>query len=251
MSGDLSFFDSNCMIGRRMKFSSEEIFETADFLRDMDYYGIDEALVYHAVAREHSPNLGNEILMKEIGTSKRFHPCWVVMPNVTDEIDRPEILISRMLEAGVRCVRIFPVEHKFSLKNWSCGELFRELEAVKIPVFVEKDQISWDEVYEICTEYEDLPIVITSIRYREDRYLYPLLRRFKNLHFDISWYVVHMGIESICEKLGPERMLFGTGLPSFTPGPALTSVMYAQIDEESKRMISGDSLRNLLAGVKV
>ena len=102
-----------------MKFSSEEIFETADFLRDMDYYGIDEALVYHAVAREHSPNLGNEILMKEIGTNKRFHPCWVVMPNVTDEIDRPEILISRMLEAGVRCVRIFPVEHKFSLKNWS------------------------------------------------------------------------------------------------------------------------------------
>ncbi len=250
MRGDLSFFDSNCMIGRRMKYNPGEISRVDELLSDMDYYGIDEALVYHAVAREYYPSVGNGILMEEIGAADRLHPCWVVMPDVTGEMDKPDVLVSKMMEMGVRCARIFPEEHKFSLKSWACGGLLRELERGSIPTFIGRDQISWDQVHELCLEYPDLPVIITSVNYREDRYLYPLLERFRNLYFEISWYGVHLGIESICERFGPERILFGTGLPSFTPGPALTSVMYAQIDEDSRRMIAGDNLRRLLRGVK-
>ena len=62
----ISFFDSNCVVGRRSIRRSgnpgeEEFYSIPDLLAEMDYAGIDEVLVYHALAKEYSPMVGNRI----------------------------------------------------------------------------------------------------------------------------------------------------------------------------------------------
>ena len=47
--------------------------ETArDLLKEMDFYGIDEAVVFHSRQREDSPVVGNKILFDEIEGVERL-----------------------------------------------------------------------------------------------------------------------------------------------------------------------------------
>ncbi|MFH1006220.1 MAG: amidohydrolase family protein [Candidatus Latescibacterota bacterium] len=245
----LSFFDSNCMIGRRTEANPGEIWRVDQLLEDRAYFGIVKTLVFHTLAKEYSPVVGNERLLEEIKEHESLHGCWVVLPAHTQEMQEPEAFVQTMIRAGVHSVRMFPKLHAFSLSEWCCGSLWKALEARRIPVLIDKDQIEWREVWELCSTHRDLPLILTGVGYREDRSLYPLFEAFDNLYVEISWYGVHLGIEAICRRFGAERLLFGTRVPLFTPGTALTAVRYAQISSEEKRQIAGETLERLLGDV--
>lgn len=247
----VNFFDSNCVIGkrsiRRPGITGEaEFYSIEDLLAEMDYTGISDALVYHSLAKEYVPMLGNRRLMDEISGHERLHPCWVVMPNGTGEMPHPESLVSEMLECNVRAARIFPSDHLFSLSDWCSAELLKELEKHRIATIIELDQIGWDGLHGFCSRYPNLPLIVTNLGYRINRYLYPLLEKFKNLHVETSAYQIHMGMRDICEKFGAERIIFGSRMPFFTPGPAVNMITYSLVSEKEKKMIAGGNLARLL-----
>ena len=245
----LSFFDSNCVIGRRSIRRSEqptEFYTLESLLAEMDYAGIDKALVYHSLAKEYDPTLGNRKLLDEIKGNDRLCPCWVIMPHTTGEMPSPDALTNEMTACGVKAVRLFPSDHLFSLSDWSCDELLKELENHNIVVIIELDQIGWDGINSLCSRYPRLPVIITNLNYRIDRYLYPLLDRFKNLHIEISGYQVHRGIEAICSRFGAEKLIFGSRMPYFIPGPAMALVEYSLISPKDKSLIASGNLGRLL-----
>jgi predicted TIM-barrel fold metal-dependent hydrolase len=82
-----------------------------------------------------------------------------------------------------------------------------------------------------------------------NRNLFPLLALFENLHIDISYYQVNDGIEVICEKFGAHHLLFGTGLPVFSPAAPISMLMYSRISMKEKKMIGCENLRKLLGSV--
>lgn len=246
--GDVSFFDSHCMIGRRMGRTPREIWRVDQLLDAMDYFGIERALVFHALAKEYDPATGNEWLLKDIEATDRLYGCWVLLPSHTREMPPPVRLVEEMIRCGVRAARIFPKMHSFSLEPWSCGDLFAALEAYRVPLCVDRDQVEWPDVERICRDHPNLPVVITSIGYRENRSLYPLFEAFEHLYIDLSWYSVHRGIEAVCRRFGAPHLLFGTRMPLFTPGPALTAVAYADISEGERALIAGGTLWGLLEG---
>ena len=63
---DLSFFDCHCMIGRFTAPESGMVFSVDEIARELEYCAIDEALVFHALAKEYSPAIGNARLLEEI-----------------------------------------------------------------------------------------------------------------------------------------------------------------------------------------
>jgi len=221
-------------------------------LEVMNYFGIDEALVYHSLSKESHPAYGNQVLLEEITHTKRLHGMWVLMPGYTAELPKEDKLIKEMLGQGIKAARVFPGinRHNFSLKDWCAGRLLRALEKKLIPLFIDNDEINWDTVYELCSQYPKLPIVLTNVGYRINRFLYPLLERFRNLHIEISGYYGHRGIEVLTERFGAERLLFGTKLPYFTPASAIGMLLYAQMKESDKRLIAGGNLKRLLGRVR-
>lgn len=245
----LNFFDCNCMLGRFGVPQPGSYFTVEELLQQMDYFGIAEALVYHSLAKEYSPDFGNKLLMREIAGHHRLHACWILLPHHTGEMPPPPRLIEEMKEHNVRAVRLFPAaeHHRFSLSDWALGELYESLEEWRIPLFIGSEQIDWDQVYNLCRAHPDLPLIISEVRYEENRHLYPLFEKFANLFIDLAWYPVHQGIETICHRFGAERLLFGSKAPVFTPGPALAMVNYADISRQEKEQIAGRNLRRLLA----
>lgn len=246
----LKFFDCNCSLGRRAASSLQEFYSSQRLIEEMHYFGISRSLVYHSLAKEYNPDIGNEYLLKETKDVEEIEPCWVLLPSYTKETRNPEEMIKKMLDNGIRAARIFPKEHNFSLEEWNIKDLFSVLNDHKIPLFLDLDQTNWKEIYNICSRYSQIPLILTNVDYRIDRYLYPLLDKFNNLYIEISHYSVFRGIETICKNFGASHLLFGTRLPIFEAGSALNMINFAHISQMNKQLISYENLNKLLGEVK-
>jgi len=263
----IELFDCNAMIGRRILRSRLEFTSAAELVAEMDHLGISDALVHHSLAKEYSPSIGNERLMEEIAPHDRLHPCWVVLPSHTGEMEEPRALVGKMRDRSVRAVSKFPSPpvpppaftlqlHRYAMIETVCGDLLQALQDNRIPLFLETQNflafplVSWETVEWILKSWPDLPLVIGGIRQRDNRTLYPLMERFESLHLDITLYGVHRGLEDFTERFGAERLVFGTGLPEFAGSGCAAQLKYAEIADADKQLIAGGNLKRILGGVK-
>lgn len=247
----MHFFDCECSIGK-LKIPQPGSFSTVpELVREMAYYGIQEALVYHSLAKEYAPALGNELLVEALRGVPNLHGCWVLQPHFTGEMPPPVTLVAAMAQNGIRAARLFPGSNgqQFSLSSWSCGPLFEVLAERRVPVFIDKDLIEWDQVLTICKCHTTLPVVLSEVWYKDNRYLYPLLEQLPNLYVSLSRFIGHQCLEDICRRYGSGHLLFGSKLPVFTPGPVMSMITYAEISDEEKAAIAANNLRRLLQGV--
>jgi hypothetical protein len=224
----LHYFDCNCSIGRFAVPQPASIFTPGEMLAEMDYMGIEQALVYHARARESDPMEGNALLMEEIAGLERLIACWVVMPHHTGEFPYPAQLVPMLLSENVKAVRIFPGSawHHWSLREWSAGPLLSELAACHIPLFVDFNQIRWDDVQTIGKTYPALPLIITGVRYEESRHFYPLLETLPNFISIYPGRLFTSGWKQSLNVLGRGASFLAAICRFFLPGrPSLTFSM--------------------------
>jgi len=92
-----------------------------------------------------------------------------------------------------------------------------------------------------------LRLVLLNVSYRINRDLYPRLKAYRHLYVETSGLEQHCGIQDVCERFGPERMLFGSRMPFFCAGASRHAIDCADISEDAKTAIGGGNLRRLLA----
>ena len=249
----LEFFDCNCCIGRSPVVFPGSFYSAEELIARMSDYGINSSLVYYSIARDHFPAEGNPLLMKAIDKYENLYPMWVVMPHHTGEFPSPNELEMQLKTQNVKAVRIFPSSdrHNYSLKSYSAGPLLEMLQHTSIPLFVDIDEIGWDNIDTLLKTYPDLPVVLCNTGYRSDRYIYPLMATYKNLYFETSRYLSHLGVEALCRKVGSDRILFGTGMPLYTGAGAVFYINKLMLDESDKHNIASLNLKRLLDGVKL
>ena len=174
-------------------------------------------------------------------------------------------MVEEMLAAGARAARLLmgyaPPFH------WLWRDLCEALEEHRVPAFLDFASTGWgppfgstasvpdaaaiDGLREICLAHPGLPMILSNcvgglgLAYPT----LPLMRLAPNLHIDITAVLQYW--RTAATELGPERVLFATGMPFTDPGTYVSNVQYAhEIDGEAKRMISGGNLRRLLAEVR-
>lgn len=244
----LDFFDCNCQIGRAgapVAGGPVTAQEIVDRLKPM---GIRRALVYSALSKELHPVEGNKAVLEEVDGTELV-PCWSALPATTCEMGSPDQFIKQMRRCGVGALRLFPSTHFYDLSEWCMGTLYEVLEADRVPILVEMAETNFNQIASALQAFPKLRVVVLRPSYRIDRMLYPLMERYEHLCVDTSNYVVSGGIEEVCRIFGSHRLIFGTALPFFEPGAAVSSVTYAEIDDEDKQAIAGGNLDNLLAWV--
>jgi predicted TIM-barrel fold metal-dependent hydrolase len=246
----IRLFDCNAVLGPLTAAVTRDLPTASELLAEMDRVGIARSLVYHSLAREWHAPTGNEKLLNAVADSERLEPCWVLLPPATGEMLPPEELLRQMQASGVHAARLFPGPdtHNFSLAAWCSGTLLAVLEEARVPTFMDLDQTDWETLADLLDRHPHLPIVLTNVSYRIDRYLYPLWERHGNLFVELSSYQGQNAIEAVCERFGAERLLFGTNLPEFEAGPTIAHLAYAEISEPTRSAIAGGNLEGLLAG---
>lgn len=250
----LNFFDCNTYIGRQRK-SSPLAFHTVEgLLAEMDYLGIDEAVVYHVTG-------GNGSLMQAIKGHERLHGCWVYPLHHYPSMPEPIKVVEDMLNQGVKITRLLPSFYYANLvADWACGKLFSAFEAYRTPVLLTDSDLgkfpdetrpsySAQNIYDICQHYPRMPLVIMRLNFSAMNVIHPLMNQCPNLYVEISYYTPHQGVEQLVQHFGPERILFGTGMPYNGPGVALGLMRYSELTDEARALIASGNLRRLMAEV--
>lgn len=237
-AADWDLFDVNMRLGSS-GIHGELALDAGGLLREMDRFFLRRGLVSHWECEEYDVVLGNEALAREMGP--RMTPAWGVLPGAPFL----ELLAARKPAA----VRLTPARRQsnFSLADWCAGELIDFLQQHAVVTLIAGADIGWDDVAALLEKFPRLPLVLLETGYRADRYLFPLLKRFPTLHFDSSTYLAHRQLEAFVESHGPERILFGTRLPLYTPAASLGVLATSRISDDDRLAIAGGNLRRLLA----
>lgn len=234
---DWDIFDANAYVGHSGT-RGELALEAPGLLDEMDRFAIDRALVSHFAGLEYDAVEGNRSLERD--AHPRFEPAWTSSPDPSSLAD--------IRRRQPRAVRLWfgPLHHNFSSSPWCSGELFDYLEENRVLVLMSRPEIEWEAIATLLENFPRLNVLLLDIGYRSDRYLFPLLSKFPNLYFDSSMYVGHRQLEWYLERYGPDRIVFGSRLPLYTPAAALTVLGTARVPEPVRYSVAGENLRRLL-----
>jgi predicted TIM-barrel fold metal-dependent hydrolase len=242
---NMKLFDCTCGFGlyrtRVFRFART----AADLIEEMDWCGIDQALVYHTAQRFDLPSNGNDILMKEIQEYPRLIPTWAVLPSHTGEQASVDNIVKGMREQGIRALRLFPEDHRYFLDDVTWGDQMAVYQERRIPVFI---RANLGKIKELLRSFPDLVVATGSQGSNpQDRYAWPLIERYPNLYYDTSGYLVDGIIEEFCQRYGADRLLFATGFPDNASGTALLRLAHAEISESDREAIAFGNISRLLS----
>jgi len=241
---DLRLFDCYAHIGSPCQPPLYPALDAEALLAEMDFCGVDAALVHSANTPLASPVVCNQEIADLCRLHRRLQPAWDILPPQTDEMP-VERLLRDMRAAGVKVLRARPDEYRFAMNALTCGELFEEISARRIPLFwAARD---WGRMHEIVRDFPRLRVVACDLGcWGSDRYFRPLLATSENFYLEISSYELDGGITRLVRKYGAERILFGSGFHYRPMGGASLLVRNLDIPRQAKEMIGHANLERLL-----
>jgi len=253
LQGELDFFDAGSWLGDPRAFFPLAGEASAEELQRIHRaWSIRGALVSHWDALGVGAEAGNRRLAEAIAGMKGCYAVATALPMFPDGND---FLSSKSgLAKKVRAVRIFPETHGFSPESWCIGTLSEELISRNIPLFIWHTEISWEGLGRLAADFPKLTVILESqyqkILYHTRR-LFPLMKKYRNIHLEISNLSGYNMLDYAVRRFGAERFIFGTYLPASDPGAPMGMIMDAQISMREKKLLAGGNVRRLIRQVKI
>lgn len=249
----MRYFDCNCEIGPRDPKDPLAPWRTEDVLADMDWIGIDAALVRLPLHKALDEGEARRRLAAETAKAPgRLFPVWPAVPSDAGDFAPPADFVDAARAAGVRAAELCPASYRFPMDMDVLAPLLGALSDAGMVLIVDAKELGGDPTAQyaalssVCAAFPDLPVLGTGFGWGHQRIVAPLLERRANFRVGLSRYQIHRGIEEYTRRFGPERLLFGTGAPSMSPGAARAHIDYADVSGEAKAAIAGANLRRLL-----
>ncbi|MGQ9730831.1 MAG: amidohydrolase family protein [Candidatus Zipacnadales bacterium] len=254
---NVRYFDAYCVLGRNIHMPEGQPETVEAILAAMNHYGIHEAIVVDALAKDANPVAGNARLLERIAGEPRLHAAWAGLMPHSRELPPPKDLLTQMQERGVVALFLFYRAFDIRLDDWGVDELLSPMAEARVPLFLcpdaaggrgNVDQTDWPAVVALCQRFPELPVVVTEHRiYKTQRSAYSALSACPNLHLDLRALWLHRRIEFICREFGAERLIWSSGLPGLVPAVPMMQLAYSEISENELRLIAGENLRRLLS----
>ena len=247
----MHIIDAYCGVGPWLTRDPLLPYRAEEMLDLMDHFGIAEALVYpNAGARWGNPPAVNDFALEAAGVSKRLLPTFAVGAHVHEGYPSPQDYLDRMRVAGARAAWILPGAINRGLWGWLLGDLLEALIAHRVPVFLCIEHWSPDDIHRLLSEFPALRVMLAGVGYTDDAWLYSLLRKHTGLHVCLGhYYVPPNDPERFLAQFDAGRMIFGSGLPHFSPGGLIGHVLYADIPDADKALILAGNIQRLLGEV--
>lgn len=240
----IELLDANALLGRVP--TGPGFADVPGLLVEMDRLHIGTALVTHTYAWRHDVATGNDLLLKQLAGQDRLHACWVLLPHATGEVANPEDLLAAAGRAGVAAFRAYPADHGYDLLDDRVSDVLSGLERRRAPLFLGRDQAGWGTVDALARRHPGLPVIITTTGYRDLRSMTGTLDRRPNVRVDLSYLSASDELEWLVERYGPDRVVFGTGLPLRDPADAVTRLLWSGLGDDDAAVVGGRAMKGLL-----
>jgi hypothetical protein len=245
----LRLIDVQCGFGGARP--GRQVVALGELVADMDRLQIDRALARILPdVLDLDVVRSNGVLLEAAAGERRLAPCPVVLPAAAGDLPSEAEQASAAVRAGAGAVCVRPGLDCWSLAPWVCDRLFGALQERRLPVLCAQRHVPLDEVGRLAGAYPGLPFIVAEVGYRQLRTLLPLLEAFPNTYLSVgSLWTVHEGLERLAERVGAERLLFGTGFPEVEPMMAVTQLTYSALSEEQKALVGAENFERLFGEV--
>jgi len=254
----MRFLNANAMIGAHFAPRERRFFGADDLIEEMDFFGIDEALVYHGLAFHYSLEDGNERIVEETAGYPHLHPCWMAGEHHSGEHAAPADFVRSALAHQVAAIRLsFGIQGGISFPDiLAYGELFGELEKHRFPTFLGFESLTptasdIGHLDGVLRAFPDLPVILSAMRMPGEivRLLHARLDTFRNLRVESVGVMSTGGLESIVRRFGADRLVFSTWFPFYGSGQTRIALAYADLSDEDRHAIAYLNMKNLIGGI--
>jgi len=258
VSDQLPFYDCNVSIGRPPNGVYRACPSADELLREMDWAGIDRALVRHDLMSSQSPVVGNKALSEAIAAHPRLSGSWAILPPQTKELPQGDAFFEAMSDANIKALWAFPEEHRYMLRRIVFGEFLDELADRRVPLFLCRPPSASSNldryrlIYDLLSECPGLTVVAVGFGpWGDDRFFRPLVEAYPRFYYDISRYELDCGLREYVNAYGAERLLYGSNFPVNSMGGPRMMVACAGIDDDARALVAGGNLARLLGEVQL
>lgn len=234
----------------------------AGLLRLMDRHGIEKAAVSNLQAVFYrDSHCGNEELARWTAPHRdRLIPCAVLNPAYAGW---SRDLRQCREEWDMRGLRLVPAHHRYSLAAPECLEMVQAAAAyglhIAVPVRLEDrrqrhwmDQTAEVKLAEIAGLSRACPsariLVLEALGVERSPFVTDPSLQAAQVSFEFSRMatLLQRSIPELLDKLGPDRLVFGTGMALKSPGAALLKLQLLELDRPARDALAGGNAIRLL-----
>lgn len=214
----------------------------------MDRAGVAEALCTHFSAIRFNIRCGNASLFETCRQFPRLHPVAVINPAPHVGVDAD---IQHCATEGCVGFRFTP-----GLQGWSLASepfvraLVEVVGAVGRPMAVELSESGDATLVARVTQRLDVAVILANVTYGILGEAIAVMERHDHLHLEACRLATPGIVEILVDRIGAERLLFGSGAPAWEIAPTLSIIRSVQIPDAAKRAVLGQNARRIygLAG---
>jgi Predicted metal-dependent hydrolase of the TIM-barrel fold len=220
-----------------------------NLIKKMNMLGVDKILIspWEGISTDGSAANETSLLAKEKypGRIEAYAMC---NPNYPEDLNA----IIDIYHNKCRFIGLKPYypSHRYDLLGEKYAKWFEYGDRNKLIMLVHTGtQHAADMVDKLSAKYRDMAFLMahTGESYEAARFNLDVAARRENVYLEITYTALTNGvIEYLVEKIGADRVIFGTDMPMRDPSPQLAWVCYARISIEDKEKILGGNILKLL-----
>jgi len=251
-SGDLLFFDAFTRVGPRPGKHPAARWKLGELLAEMDHCSISGAMVSSTLSVSYDAMHSNLALSEQLRRHRHLLAIWNLMPGGTGEMPSLEGLAELMRNSNVRAVTLCPNTNAWDIASGPGRRLLDWLADNRIMTILDRWEFDhYRRLDELLSRHPGLPVLLRGAYWNEQRYVLPLLERYRNLHISFENFQIHYGIEYLCELGHEDQLIFATDGPAMSAGAHRCYVDYADVPLKVRAKVAGGNLIRLLNSTKL
>lgn len=224
---------------------------TDKLIGTLDDYNVDSCVCFHNLSIV-STMAGNTLMSDFEKKNSRISACYLLRPQFDNPAmpslsDLRDIIISQKPAA----IKLKPKEDNYLLTPFYCGELLELLNQLHMPVFIDKTDCDFSNLPALVEKYSNVKFIIIRSGISDTNYITPLIKKTVNVYFETSVMIDFGYMDFFVNKFGSQKLLFGSGLPFYTPAGPLGMVLYGDFGQQDKSNILHDNWERIQGGRKL
>jgi len=199
---------------------------------------------------------------KELGELLRGNPrtigCALINPH--KGASAVAELKAAVTEWGLKGLKLMAVIHEYNVDDKIVLPLMQSAQELGIIVSIHSgpDNCHPVRIGNIASQFPEVPIVMDHMGFPDNVYdaievaeknsniyLGTTILRFHRRWADKPDEAIPIEVKEAVERLGPERVVFGSNLPEYRPLQVMRAIQRLELGEEAERLIFGENLARI------
>lgn len=241
---DIQVIDANTMFGihptHRLDMSVERL------VSEMDRHHIAASLTLSTIGVFHDHVAGNGLTLEAAKANHRLIPIATVNPALHFG---SSAYLQTLREQGFRILKLYPFDQGWTLDSAAFGDLLAQLVPVKMPILVNASRAGEPTAVGRMVSGYPAPVILCSVSLQTLRESIAVMAKLPNVMIETHGLHAPGALEMIAERIGADRVVFGSGAPRCAVAGSMAYVMGSDLSDEDKARVLGGNIKRILESV--